>query len=109
MEKLLQWRLAFMLQRTFLLRARGNWVPLPSILALGIAQFGARIFELRRGIALLDCVCPKWMTYSAEGKMLPPFLLAWSPQCQGHVFLAGRQRHPPDGFAKLTDHAELLG
>jgi hypothetical protein len=24
------------------------WVPLPDILALGIAQYGARIFELRR-------------------------------------------------------------
>jgi hypothetical protein len=26
----------------------GQWVPLPTILALGIAQFGARILELRR-------------------------------------------------------------
>lgn len=26
----------------------GRWVPLPDILALGIAQFGARILELRR-------------------------------------------------------------
>jgi hypothetical protein len=31
-----------------LIEARGGWVPLPEILALGIAQFGARIFELRR-------------------------------------------------------------
>lgn len=28
--------------------ARGAWVPLPDILALGIAQYSARIFELRR-------------------------------------------------------------
>jgi Helix-turn-helix domain len=28
--------------------ANGQWVPLPSILALNIAQFGARILELRR-------------------------------------------------------------
>jgi Helix-turn-helix domain len=28
--------------------ARGGWVPLPEILALGIAQYNARIFELRR-------------------------------------------------------------
>lgn len=27
---------------------QGQWVPLPEILALGIAQFGARILELRR-------------------------------------------------------------
>lgn len=26
----------------------GQWVPLPSILALGIAQYGARIGELRK-------------------------------------------------------------
>ncbi|HEY6387280.1 MAG TPA: helix-turn-helix domain-containing protein [Candidatus Acidoferrum sp.] len=32
-----------------LLHSRENeWVPLPEILALGIAQFGARILELRR-------------------------------------------------------------
>lgn len=28
--------------------AQGGWVPLPDILALGIAQYNARIFELRR-------------------------------------------------------------
>jgi len=31
-----------------LIDARGSWVPLPEILALGIAQYGARILELRR-------------------------------------------------------------
>lgn len=31
-----------------LIDARGDWVPLPEILALGIAQYNARIFELRR-------------------------------------------------------------
>ena len=31
-----------------LISARGSWVPLPEILALGIAQYNARIFELRR-------------------------------------------------------------
>ena len=39
-------------QRTRILRllidARGAWVPLPDILTLGIAQYGARILELRR-------------------------------------------------------------
>jgi hypothetical protein len=33
---------------TLLRCARGAWVPLPAILALGIAQYNARIFELRR-------------------------------------------------------------
>jgi hypothetical protein len=28
--------------------ARGAWVPLPEILALGVAQYNARIFELRK-------------------------------------------------------------
>ena len=28
--------------------AHGGWVPLPTILALGIAQYNARVFELRR-------------------------------------------------------------
>lgn len=31
-----------------LIAARGAWVPLPEILALGIAQYGARVHELRR-------------------------------------------------------------
>ena len=31
-----------------LIEARGGWVPLPDILALGCAQYNARIFELRR-------------------------------------------------------------
>jgi len=30
------------------LDSHGAWIPLPEILKLGIAQFGARIFELRR-------------------------------------------------------------
>ena len=31
-----------------LVKARGEWVPLPDVLALGCAQYNARIFELRR-------------------------------------------------------------
>jgi Helix-turn-helix domain len=31
-----------------LLDAQGSWVPLPDVLALGIAQYNARIYELRR-------------------------------------------------------------
>jgi hypothetical protein len=31
-----------------LINARGSWVPLPEIRALGVAQYNARIFELRR-------------------------------------------------------------
>ncbi len=31
-----------------LIEARGAWVPLPEILALGIAQYNARLWELRR-------------------------------------------------------------
>ena len=31
-----------------LIDAHGAWVPLPEILALGVAQYNARIFELRR-------------------------------------------------------------
>jgi hypothetical protein len=31
-----------------LIEANGSWVPLPHILALGCAQYGARILELRR-------------------------------------------------------------
>ncbi len=33
---------------TLLMAAHGDWVPLPQILALGIAQYNARIYELRR-------------------------------------------------------------
>lgn len=39
-------------QRARILRllvdARGGWVPLPELLALGIAQYNARVWELRR-------------------------------------------------------------
>ncbi len=31
-----------------LIKAACGWVPLPDILALGIAQYSARVFELRR-------------------------------------------------------------
>jgi hypothetical protein len=31
----------------FLEARRGQWIPLPEILGLGIAQYNARIFELR--------------------------------------------------------------
>lgn len=31
-----------------LIEAHGSWVPLPEILKLGIAQYGARVLELRR-------------------------------------------------------------
>jgi len=31
-----------------LAKANGAWVPLPEILALGVAQYNARVFELRR-------------------------------------------------------------
>lgn len=31
-----------------LVEARGSWVSLPEVMALGIAQYNARIFELRR-------------------------------------------------------------
>ncbi len=31
-----------------LIDAHGSWVPLPEILKLGVAQYNARIFELRR-------------------------------------------------------------
>jgi len=33
---------------TLLRSVHGAWVPLPDILALGIAQYNARIFELRK-------------------------------------------------------------
>lgn len=35
-------------ERILSLLAGGEWIPLPKILALNIAQFGARILELRR-------------------------------------------------------------
>jgi hypothetical protein len=36
-----------------LLDAKGAWVPLPQILALGIAQYNARILELRRHLGFV--------------------------------------------------------
>ena len=33
---------------SLLICARGSWVPLPEILKLGVAQYNARILELRR-------------------------------------------------------------
>jgi len=35
--------------------ANGGWVPLPELLSLGIAQYNARIFELRRMGQEIEC------------------------------------------------------
>ena len=35
--------------------AEGAWVPLPELLALGIAQYNARIFDLRRAGHDIEC------------------------------------------------------
>jgi len=35
-----------------LVRARGGWVPLPEILKVGGAQFGARLYEIRHRLGL---------------------------------------------------------
>jgi hypothetical protein len=48
-----------------LIAAHGEWVSLPEILGLGFAQFGARIFELRRnGHTILN------KTEHRDGKVL---------------------------------------
>jgi hypothetical protein len=47
-EELLQRKTQSAALLRLLIDAHGSWVPLPQILALGIAQYGARVFELRR-------------------------------------------------------------
>ena len=50
---------------------RGEWTPLPEILALGIAQYSARIFELRRaGFGIEN------RTEHRDGRILSWFRLA---------------------------------
>jgi hypothetical protein len=58
-----------------LLRSRaGQWIPLPEILALGFAQFGARILELRRsGHTILN------RTEHQDGKVFSSYRLEPSP------------------------------
>jgi hypothetical protein len=52
----------------------GQWVPLPTILALGIAQFGARILELRRsGYSIRN------KTEHRDGKVLSWYRLESEP------------------------------
>lgn len=62
-------------QRDRLLRyfkeRRGEWIPLPEILALGIAQYSARIFELRR-----DGFRIENRTEHRDGRVLSWFRLA---------------------------------
>ena|ERR1035437_6465176 len=54
---------------TLLRSARGAWVPLPEILALGIAQYNARIFELRKRFTIenrtetIDGVRHSWFRF----------------------------------------------
>ena len=54
---------------------RGRWIPLPQILAMGIAQYNARIFELRReGMQIentsktVDGAKHTWFRYNPEVK-----------------------------------------
>src|SRR5271157_5030759 len=65
-------------QRTRILRllsdARGGWVPLPEILALGIAQYNSRIWDLRKlGLTIEN------RTETIEGVRHSWFRLANSP------------------------------
>ncbi len=53
----------------------GQWVPLPNILLLGIAQYGTRIFELRREgmniknkTKMIDGTKRSWYMYVREAK-----------------------------------------
>jgi hypothetical protein len=59
--------------------AKGAWVPLPEILALGIAQYNARIFELRRRdlnienrTETINGVCHSWFRLVDSPTVPPP-------------------------------------
>jgi hypothetical protein len=63
-----------------LVAARGQWVPLPDILVLGIAQYGARILELRRlGFNIEN------KTERLAGARRSWFRLASSPEWKGEA------------------------
>ena len=61
-----------------LLRSRrGQWIPLPEILALGFSQFGARLLELRRsGLTILN------KTEHRNGKTFSWYRLEDQPGCR---------------------------
>jgi hypothetical protein len=78
-------------QRAAILRllidARGSWVPLPEILALGIAQYNARLWELRRlGFVIenksesLDGARHSWYRLVSSPAPPPPTLKRESPE-----------------------------
>ena len=77
-----------------LLRSRGEeWIPLPEILALGFAQFGARLLEIRRdGHSILNKIEHK------DGKVLSWYkLIACADRRAG-----SRGSLPPIGGSEPT-------
>jgi len=74
-----------------LLQARGEWVPLPEILALRVAQYGARIHELRRlGFRIRN------RTEHRDGQVFSYFRLEAGP-AQLSLFGKGSRGHRDDG------------
>lgn len=71
---------------------RGDWIPLPEILALGIAQYGARIHELRR-----DCYKIENRTDHSDGRILSWFRLV--PKGQQALFPEAER---PTELAEVT-------
>jgi Helix-turn-helix domain len=75
-----------------LLHAKGRWVSLPEILGLGIAQYGARIFELRRlGFRIRN------RTERVEGQIRSWFCLERQPQQQPLPIEMPTWEHRDDG------------
>jgi hypothetical protein len=83
---------------TLLRSARGAWVPLPEVLALGIAQYNARIFELRkRGLNIEN------RTESIDGIRHSWFRLVDSPAA------VEPKLEPPKPSQKWADRPRLTG
>lgn len=90
-----------------LVKARGGWVPLPDILALGIAQYSARIHELRAlGFRIenrkerVDGVLHTYFRLNGGSAIAPPvtdFSCSLSKSGSGSLFDLPETRHRDDG------------
>ena len=94
-------------QRDLLLRlleeSCGEWVPLPRILALGIARYGARILELRRELK------PKGWRIENRRRHNGGAVHSWfrlvPPPPQGKLFREPREAFPAP---LIGGHAEAV-
>ena len=79
----------------------GQWIPLPDIQALGIAQHGARIVELRREYARLGFVIENRMEQGHDG-----IKRSWYRKVREPFRAVSLQQHPVKSWDEIVRERE---